>query len=163
MTDPRTLVLSWLSGFTRGRPSDSVVTIPVSELIDLEERLRDAPGKVSRSRKPKGMTSRSKQRRKQDTAYLAFVRSQPCCDCGARYGVEAHHTGGKADKAMGRKPPDNLAVPLCRRCHQHFHDKGHFISSGKYNEVLSTDEVVRRTREELQAKWAERNNQGEEF
>ena len=54
-------------------------------------------------------------------AYLAFIRTLDCCECGypaQLYNTEAHHviTGG-----MGTKGPDNIVVPLCsflaRGCH----------------------------------------------
>lgn len=154
------LMLSWLQQLTRGRPSDAVVTIPVEELLRLEESLRDAPnakGKGSRGpRTPKGMTSRSKQRKRPDTEYLAFVRRHRCCSCLDSFGVEAHHAGAKNQKGMGMKVPDSMAIPLCTECHTFFHRHGHFHSSGKYQEVLTTEELVKRTRDELQAEWAER-------
>src|SRR5690606_40060310 len=43
LTDPRTLVLSWLRTLTRGKPSTAVVTIPVSELLELEAMVTDSP------------------------------------------------------------------------------------------------------------------------
>ena len=52
-----------------------------------------------------------------DKAYLAFVRQNPCCLCGA-HETSAHHAfgsylgGGKSIKGS-----DYGAVPLCVRCH----------------------------------------------
>ncbi len=52
--------------------------------------------------------------------YLAFVRLQPCCRCGARPPNHAHHEilngRGKSQKA-----PDSRTLPLCARCHDDFH------------------------------------------
>lgn len=56
-----------------------------------------------------------------DEAYLAFIRSLPCCACGARAPSHAHHeTGGGRGK--GQKAPDRRTLPLCFRCHRQFHD-----------------------------------------
>lgn len=59
--------------------------------------------------------------------YLAFVRNQTCCSCGVdgpatKEGrLDPHHFmegyGGTALKVS-----DYLTVPLCRKCHDHFHD-----------------------------------------
>ncbi len=55
-----------------------------------------------------------------DPAYLAWVRTQPCCRCGARPPSHAHHEilngRGKSQKA-----PDARTLPLCARCHDDFH------------------------------------------
>jgi hypothetical protein len=50
--------------------------------------------------------------------YLAFVRSHPCCSCGALAPSEAHHWG---PRAVGEKTDDLRTVPLCRRCHDAWH------------------------------------------
>jgi len=154
----RALMLSWLQQLTRGRPSDAVVTIPVEELLKLEESLRDAPnakGKGSRGpRAPKGMTSKSKQRKLPDTPYLEFVRNHPCCSCGTTRNVEAHHEGSKAQKGMGMKVPDSECVSLCDRCHTHegFHRWG--TLPGLTREQTKNRFAV--TKRALQAEWAER-------
>lgn len=157
--NPRTLVLSWLRTHTRGRPSDASVTIPVSELLGLEEQLVDAPkgGKGSRlPRKQRGMTSRSKQRRKPDTAYLEFVRGHLCCACDSHLSIEAHHTG---KRGLGQKAPDHTAIPLCLRCHHWFHDRGLlpvFLEGARVDRSKAeSTELVLRTITELQAEWAE--------
>lgn len=55
-----------------------------------------------------------------DLPYLAWVRTQPCCRCGARPPNHAHHEilngRGKSQKA-----PDARTLPLCARCHDDFH------------------------------------------
>ena len=50
--------------------------------------------------------------------YLVFVRQLPCVSCGLQPS-EAHHFG---PRGMGQKTDDYRAVPLCRTCHQKFHD-----------------------------------------
>lgn len=55
-----------------------------------------------------------------DEAYLAWVRTHPCCRCGARPPSHAHHEvlngRGKSQKAH-----DARSLPLCARCHDDFH------------------------------------------
>lgn len=48
-------------------------------------------------------------------AWLAFVRKLPCCNCGSRFRMEAHHEGKK--DAFAQKVRDTLAVGLCLECH----------------------------------------------
>jgi hypothetical protein len=49
-----------------------------------------------------------------DPEYLAFVRSLPCCMCGSRRSVEAHHTG---PRGLSQKSSDYSAIPLCALLH----------------------------------------------
>ena len=51
-----------------------------------------------------------------DRKYLAWIRSLPCCHCGATRDVEAAHTG--SDGGMRQKASDTSCVPLCHDCHQ---------------------------------------------
>jgi len=55
-----------------------------------------------------------------DPAYLAWVRTNPCCRCGAIPPNHAHHEilngRGKSQKA-----PDSRTLPLCAQCHDDFH------------------------------------------
>lgn len=46
--------------------------------------------------------------------YLAFVRQQNCCRCGADPRSDPDHIG---PRGMGQKTDDYRTVPLCRRCH----------------------------------------------
>lgn len=61
-------------------------------------------------------------------AYLAFVRSLPCCVCGATTGIAAHHMIGMWQLGgMGLKAPDSFAMPACDgpgdTCHRRIHDE----------------------------------------
>jgi hypothetical protein len=49
-----------------------------------------------------------------DPDYLAFVRSLPCCVCGSRRSIEAHHTG---PRGLSQKSSDFSAIPLCAVIH----------------------------------------------
>lgn len=53
--------------------------------------------------------------------YLAFVREHACAGCRAAGPSDPHHFGARG---MGQKTDDHRTVPLCRRCHDHFHDHG---------------------------------------
>jgi hypothetical protein len=55
-------------------------------------------------------------------AYLEYIRLQPCLRCG-RKGGEAHHEPFGLN-AVGAKPPDTHAIPLCPACHRIRHQTG---------------------------------------
>jgi hypothetical protein len=60
-------------------------------------------------------------------AHLAFVRKHACVVCDSESGIEAAHVRIGSDAAMGRKPSDDFAVPLCggpAGCHQRQHSLG---------------------------------------
>lgn len=54
-----------------------------------------------------------------DEAYLRWVRTLPCCMCGARPPSHAHH---KTGAGMALKAPDRETLPLCRKDHRDLHD-----------------------------------------
>ena len=54
--------------------------------------------------------------------YLAWIRTQPCCVCGAKRGIEASHTG---PHGIGQKSPDSSAIPLCAKHHRTGADSYH--------------------------------------
>ena len=49
-----------------------------------------------------------------DPDYLRFIRSLPCCVCGSRRNIEAHHTG---PRGLSQKSSDYSAIPLCALVH----------------------------------------------
>lgn len=53
-------------------------------------------------------------------AHLRRVRAELCLGCG-RSGVDAHHCRRLNGPGWGQ-PPDWLAVPLCRSCHDEAHE-----------------------------------------
>lgn len=53
--------------------------------------------------------------------YLAFVREKPCMSCRMPGPSDPHHWG---PRGLGQKTDDHRTVPLCRKCHDHFHDTG---------------------------------------
>ncbi|MGQ7249547.1 DUF968 domain-containing protein [Halomonas sp. V046] len=66
--------------------------------------------------------SPAKDKRFRSPAYLAFVRTLPCCRCGAP-ADDAHHVIGLhwGLSGMGTTAPDSFAMPTCRPCHQDIH------------------------------------------
>ncbi|HHH29077.1 MAG TPA: DUF968 domain-containing protein [Polyangiaceae bacterium] len=56
-----------------------------------------------------------------DAKYLEHVRSRPCCICLAAAPSDPHHFG---PRGLGQKTDDRRTVPLCRRCHDRWHDHG---------------------------------------
>ena len=66
---------------------------------------------------------RQREPRVEDKAFLAFVRRQRCCVCGATPPVQAAHirmgnlTRGKRPTGIGERPSDKFSVPLCVDCH----------------------------------------------
>ncbi len=50
--------------------------------------------------------------------YLAWIRTLCCFFCGAAR-AEPAHTG---IRGLGQKASDYEAVPMCRRCHDGYHD-----------------------------------------
>lgn len=51
--------------------------------------------------------------------YLAFVRGLPCAVCKAPAPNDAHHFGRSG---LAMKADDYRTVPLCRRCHNDWHE-----------------------------------------
>jgi hypothetical protein len=51
--------------------------------------------------------------------YLAFIRAMPCAGCANPGPSDPHHYGSRG---VGQKASDFSVVPLCRKCHDHFHD-----------------------------------------
>lgn len=72
----------------------------------------------------------------QDPAYLALVRQCPCLSCGLDpAGTAAHLRLNSAlygkRQALGRKPLDSWATPLCSGCH--LNDPGAQHRVGEYS------------------------------
>ncbi|CBV41982.1 DUF968 domain-containing protein [Halomonas elongata] len=62
-------------------------------------------------------------------AYLRFVRSLPCCVCGAPANAAHHLIGMYQASGMGLKAADSLAMPVCDgpgdTCHRRIHSEAH--------------------------------------
>lgn len=73
---------------------------------------------------PAMFMGRPKSTRWQSTAYLQFVRSQPCVVTGSTEGIEAHHVIGHGQSGMAMKTHDLMAFPLSHTEHMKLHDGG---------------------------------------
>ncbi|WP_336062457.1 DUF968 domain-containing protein [Serratia sp. 201] len=69
----------------------------------------------------KAFMLRPKLTRVEDSKYTRWVKTRPCCGCGAR-ADDPHHIIGHGLGGMGTKPSDYLTIPLCRTCHRKLHD-----------------------------------------
>lgn len=92
-----------------------------------------------------------------DPAYLVLVRGLSCClhVLGSCTGaIEAHHhTHGRG---MGKKTPDDQAMPLCEKHHRHFHAAcGWFKGTDKtFRRAWQTTQVAH-TQKQLAGREAE--------
>ena len=78
-------------------------------------------------------------------AFLAFVRRQPCCACGAINPIQAAHIRmanigiGKRETGIGEKASDRWVVPLCVGCHLGESDSLHRTGERAYWERIGLD------------------------
>ena len=75
--------------------------------------------------------------------YLAWIRTQPCCVCGATQRIEASHTG---PHGIGQKSPDSSAIPLCAKHHRTGADSYHRLGPRRFSQrhKLDIPAIVRR-------------------
>ena len=74
-------------------------------------------------------------------AYRDFVKSLPCCGCGAPAGDPHHIIDCGLGGTMGGKASDIHTIPLCRKCHDllHYNVSGWEIHHGdQATHVLKT-------------------------
>ena len=93
--------------------------------------------------------SKRSENRRRNPRYLKWVRQQPCLVCGLAPS-DAHHAGRRY---MGRKPPDDTCVPLCRFHHMEYHSRGRhwWISHHGFDPNDKISETWGRYLESLQA------------
>jgi hypothetical protein len=95
--------------------------------------------------KPRRATPR-RSSRVRDVAFMAFVRTLPCCApwlprCTAA--AEAHHAGARG---ISQKSSDTEAIPLCRTHHSDWHDcRGVFAGWSKESRTEWAAEEIART------------------
>lgn len=70
---------------------------------------------------PGAFMLRPKRTRAEDSKYTRWVKTRPCCGCGAR-SDDPHHIIGHGQGGMGTKAHDFFTIPLCRQCHDALHD-----------------------------------------
>ena len=67
--------------------------------------------------------------------FLEYIRNQKyCCICLQVQPVEPHHLsavgmGGNSKKEIEKH---YTAIPVCRKCHREYHDRGEKFQSDKY-------------------------------
>jgi hypothetical protein len=71
----------------------------------------------------KSVLTLSTPRRYRNKEHLRFITKQPCILCG-RKPSDSHHLKFLQPRALGRKPSDEYAVPLCRTHHRALHRAG---------------------------------------
>jgi hypothetical protein len=71
----------------------------------------------------KSVLTLSTPRRYRNKEHLRYVAQQPCLLC-ARKPSDPHHLQFVQPRALGRKPSDEFAVPLCRAHHRAAHRAG---------------------------------------
>ncbi|MCK1144550.1 DUF968 domain-containing protein [Providencia stuartii] len=69
---------------------------------------------------PASLMLKPKLQRWTNDKYLQWVKSQPCCVCGAT-SDDAHHLIGHGQGGMGTKAHDLFTIPLCRIHHCELH------------------------------------------
>lgn len=67
--------------------------------------------------------------------YLAFVRQQACCLCGAPPPSDPHHCG---PRGAGQKTDDYRVAPLCRDCHEAVHRAGRMHTPRVKEKIVDT-------------------------
>lgn len=88
-------------------------------------------------------------------AYLAFVRTKPCCSCSAPGPSDPHHYAPKGrGGGMGMKCDDRRTVPLCRLCHDHFHARG-CLPDDSIDGTHETHLIFMEAQVELLVEWVE--------
>jgi hypothetical protein len=75
------------------------------------------------TRVDKSVLTFSEPRRYRNKEHLRYVILQPCLVCG-RKPSDPHHLKFAQPRALGRKPSDEYAVPLCRTHHRALHRAG---------------------------------------
>lgn len=78
--------------------------------------------KPIKQRRRKAQPAKQKDCRWRSEQYLAFVKSQPCCNCQGP-GRDPHHVIGLhwGLSGQGLTAPDSFAMSLCRECHDAVH------------------------------------------
>ncbi len=70
---------------------------------------------------PASFMKKPKLQRWESVKYLQWVKSQPCCVCGAT-ADDAHHIIGYGQGGIGTKAHDLFTIPLCRVHHSELHN-----------------------------------------
>lgn len=73
---------------------------------------------IRKTKKQSVNSRRARRRPGNDPTHLENIRMLPCCVCGSRREIQAHHLKCTGERGMGMKSPDKFALPLCAiPCH----------------------------------------------
>ncbi|MTC72317.1 DUF968 domain-containing protein [Providencia sp. wls1914] len=89
------------------------------ELKDIEE-IKQVLDLAVDPEPPASFMKFPKLQRWESVRYLQWVKSQPCCVCGAT-ADDAHHIIGHGQGGIGTKAHDLFTIPLCRVHHSELH------------------------------------------
>lgn len=90
-----------------------------NEMKDIEE-IKQVLNLAVDPEPPASLMLKPKLKRWESTKYLQWVKSQPCCVCGAT-ADDAHHIIGYGQGGTGTKAHDLFTIPLCRVHHSELH------------------------------------------
>lgn len=106
-----------------GYPEADIVPSEISALDAMNKRL-DAIKPVIKvtvdPEPPASFLLKPKMRRWENTKWLQWVKTQPCCVCGQQ-ADDPHHIIGHGMGGMGTKAHDLFTIPLCRIHHDELH------------------------------------------
>nr|WP_108478952.1 DUF968 domain-containing protein [Providencia alcalifaciens] len=89
------------------------------ELKDIEE-IKQVLDLAVNPEPPASFMKFPKLQRWENVKYLQWLKSQPCCVCGAT-ADDAHHIIGYGQGGIGTKAHDLFTIPLCRVHHSELH------------------------------------------
>ena len=94
---------------------------PLARKTELK-RKQPMARKPIKQRRRKAQSEKQKDCRWRSEQYLAFVKSQPCCNCQGP-GRDPHHVIGLhwGLSGHGLTASDSFAMSLCRTCHDAVH------------------------------------------
>lgn len=81
--------------------------------------------------------------RRENPAYLQYIREQRCCFCLALPMSDPHHWNGRG--ARDEKRNDYETIPVCRRCHEEWHSWGpqKFAEEHAFSPLFLANRVAR--------------------
>lgn len=121
------------------RPSTYYVQVAPRDVRRLRERTTEKKKRVANPFKEPPA--------ERNEPYLDFVRKHPCMNCHADGPSDPHHFG---PRGIATKTSDLRTVPLCRRCHDEFHNSGGWSIDVSRDE---TEKRIYRRQVELLIEW----------
>ncbi len=105
------------------KPTGGTIRVRPEDARDVERKPNPLPVLDALPSSPplEGGPAQPKTPPARDAAYLAFVRTLPCCVCNLPNHTESHHAPAPGHGAKGLKCSDYRAIPLCLYCHRRHH------------------------------------------